>query len=266
VPTQPGRDVDGILQAAAEGSLAALVVGAFDPADTADPARAAAALERAGFIVSLEIRHSAVTAHADVVLPVAPAVEKKGRFVNWEGRRRPFERTLGATGAISDGRVLNALAEEMDVDLALPTVEAARDELLRLAPGTARPAAPAAAAGAAPSPSEGEAVLATWHELLDAGRMQDGDEYLAGTAKPVRARISAATAAQVGVPEGGSLSVSTDRGVIVAPVEIAAMPDGVVWLPTNARRCAVRATLGAGHGSIVRLNRADAPPVVGEEF
>jgi NADH-quinone oxidoreductase subunit G len=266
VPAQPGRDVDAILTAAADGSLAALVVGAFDPADTADPARAAEALERAGFIVSLELRHSAVTAHADVVLPVAAAAEKSGRFVNWEGRRRPFERTLPTTGSISDGRVLNALADEMDVDLGLPTVEAARAELLRLAPTTARAAAPTVAAAPVPAPGPGEAVLATWAELLDAGRMQDGDEHLAGTAKPVRARVNAATAAQVGVADGGNLSVATDRGVIVAPVEVTAgLPDGVVWLPTNARGCAVRATLGAVHGSTVRLTSADAPPVIGEE-
>jgi NADH-quinone oxidoreductase subunit G len=54
--------------------------------------------------------------------------------------------------------------------------------------------------------------------------------------------------------------------VIVAPVEVTAgLPDGVVWLPTNARGCAVRATLGAVHGSTVRLTSADAPPVIGEE-
>ena len=47
-----------------------------------------------------------------------------------------------------------------------------------------------------PSRRTGEAVLATWHELLDAGRGQDGDEHLAGTAKPARAIMSAATAAR----------------------------------------------------------------------
>ncbi len=263
VPAQPGRDVDAILQAAADGSLAALVVGAVDPADTADPARAAEALERAGFIVSLEIRHSAVTAHADVVLPVAPVTEKTGRFVTWEGRRRPFELTIAGTGAMSDGRVLHALAEELDVALDLPTVESARAELLALGTAATRPAGPSAPAAAPSSPGDGEALLATWPELIDAGRMQDGDEHLAGTAKPVRARISAATAAQIGVSAGESLSVSTDRGAVVAPAEITAMPDGVVWLPTNARGCTVRSTLGAQPGSVVRLVRTEAPPVIG---
>ena len=265
VPDQPGRDVDAILAAAAEGSLPALLVGAVDPDDTADPATARRALETAGFIVSLEIRHSAVTDHADVVLPVAPVAEKAGRFVTWEGRRRPFELTIAGTGAMSDGRVLHALAEELDVELNLPTVAAARAELLQLGTAASRPAAPTVHGTEPPEPDDGEALLATWPELLDAGRMQDGDEHLAGTAKPVRARVGKRTAKKLGVASGDSIAVSTDAGALVVPVEIDTMPEGVVWLPTNARGCAVRATLGAVPGTPVRLTRPDAPPVVGLE-
>jgi NADH-quinone oxidoreductase subunit G len=265
VPTQPGRDVDGILRAAADGSLAALVIGGVDPDDTADPALAHRALERAGFIVSLELRRSAVTEHADVVLPVAPVTEKSGRYVTWEGRRRPFELTIPGTGALSDGRVLDALAEELDIDLALASTEAARAELLRLGTATARAAAPTTAPAAPAAPAAGEAVVATWSELIDAGRLQDGDEHLAGTAKPVRARLSRKTAKSVAVADGDLLSISTEHGALVLPVVIDALPDGVVWLPTNARGCALRATLGAGHGSIVKLVRTDAPPVLGSD-
>jgi NADH-quinone oxidoreductase subunit G len=143
-------------------------------------------------------------------------------------------------------------------------VEAARAELLRLGTPTTRPAAPAVKAAAPKAPRAGEALLATWHELLDAGRMQDGDEHLAGTAKPVRARISKQTAADVGVADGEPLSISTEQGALVLPVAIDDLPDGVVWLPTNARGCAVRATLGATSGSVVKLVRTDAPPVIGE--
>ena len=264
VPAQPGRDVDEILRATADGSVAALVVGGLDPDDTANPALAAQALERAGFVVSLEVRRSAVTEHADVVLPVAPAAEKAGRYVTWEGRRRPFDLTIAGTGTISDGRVLNALAEELDIDLRLPTVDAARAELLELGPASNRPSAPTVKAAAVKTPASGAALLATWHELIDAGRMQDGDEHLAGTAKPVRARMSAATAQAVGVADGEQVSVSTERGALILEAAIDDLPDGVVWLPTNARGCAVRATLGAAHGATVTLVRTDAPPVVGE--
>ena len=249
VPATQGRDAQGILAAAHDGALAALVIGGVDPGDFADPALAGEALDRAGFIVSLEIRRSTVTERADVVLPVAPPAEKSGRYVTWEGRRRPYDLTLHGTGAISDARVLHTLAEELDIDLGLPTVEATRAELVRLAPGTARVAAPQVAPATPAAPGKGQAVLATWHELLDAGRMSDGDEYLAATAKPARALLSPATASEL----GESVTVSTERGSITVPVEVADMPDGVVWLPTNARGCAVRATLGAVAGDIVTI-------------
>ncbi len=258
VPTIPGRDTAAILHAAADGALAALVVGGVDPADLGDSAVAAQALDRAGFIVSLEVRHSAITEHADVVLPVAPAAEKAGRYVTWEGRRRPFDLTLHGTGAMSDARVLHALAEELDIDLALPTVEAARAELVALGPSTARAATPSVGAATRPVPQSGQAILATWHELIDAGRMSDGDDNLAGTAKPARALLSAGTAAEIGAVEGAPVSVTTSHGAITAPAVIADMPDRVVWLPTNARGCAVRATLDAVAGDIVAITAGGA--------
>ena len=96
VPHDTGRDTDAILAAAATGELAALVVGGVDPVDLPDPAAALAALGTAGFVVSLEVRASAVTALADVVLPVAPVAEKAGMFVDWEGRVRPFAKVLAS--------------------------------------------------------------------------------------------------------------------------------------------------------------------------
>jgi NADH-quinone oxidoreductase subunit G len=262
IPARAGRDIDAILSAAADGSLAALVIGAVDPADVADPAVAEQALERAGFIVSLEVRHSAVTARADVVLPVAPPAEKAGRYVTWEGRRRPFEKTLESS-ALTDGYVLDALAEELDVTLGLRTVGAARDELARLGTWDTSSSAPSASGVAPSAPAPGHAVLATWTELLDAGRGQDGDENLAGTAKAARAVLSAATAAAIGVAEGHPVAVGTDAGSIIVPVQIADVAEGVVWLPTNARDSRVRATLGATPGALVTLTDPGAPPVVG---
>lgn len=129
-----------ILAAAADETLAALLVGGIEPADFADPDAVLAALDATGFVVSLELRHSAVTERADVVFPVAPTTQKAGAFVNWEGRYRTFEPALrGSTlqAGQSDHRVLDALADDMGVHLGVPTVEAAARSWPRSVSGTA---------------------------------------------------------------------------------------------------------------------------------
>ncbi|WP_050947710.1 NADH-quinone oxidoreductase subunit G [Mycobacterium xenopi] len=257
LPSSPGRDTDAILAAAAEGTLSALLIGGVEPDDLADPQAALAALDAAGFVVSLELRHSPVTERADVVFPIAPAVEKSGTFVNWEGRYRGFPVALGDTGAIPDLRVLDTLADEMGVDLGLPTVEAARDELVALGPWDGESGTgPDVSAAAPPRPGPGEAVLAGWRLLLDCGRLQDGEPHLAGTARQPVARLSAESAAEIGAAEGDLVTVSTERGAITLPLTVTDMPDHVVWLPLNSPGSAVHRQLGVTSGSVVRI-RAD---------
>ena len=255
IPPAAGRSADDILTDAVNGRLSALVVGGVDPGDFADPRTALAALTECGFVVSLEIRASAVTERADVVLPVAPPAEKAGRYVDWEGRRRPFDLTLTNTGAMTDARVLDSLAEELDVSLGVASVAATRAELDRLGAGTARVSAPAVAAAPRSWGTDGRVLLATWAELLDEGRLSDGDENLAATAKPARALLSAATAAASGISTGDTVRVATSAGSIEVPAVIGDVLDGVVWLPTNARGCAVRSRLGVTAGALVTISR-----------
>ena len=61
--------------------------------------------------------------------------------------------------------------------------------------------------------------------------MQDGEPYLAGTARPVVARMSAVTAAEAGLADGDKVTVATERGSVTVPVEVVPMADHVVWLP-----------------------------------
>ncbi|GAB2699189.1 NADH-quinone oxidoreductase subunit G [Thalassiella azotivora] len=259
LPETPGRDGDAIVAAAAQGLLAGLVVGGVDPIDVGDPAAMTAALERVPFVVSLEVRRSAVTEVADVVLPVAPVPEKRGAFLDWEGRWRVFEQAL-ASHAMSDLRVLWAVADQMDVDLGARDVPGVRAELAELGPWTGtRVDAPRTQPVEPPSPGAGEAVLASWHLLLDGGRLQDGEPYLAGTAHRPHARLSAATAAAVGVADGEPLQVSTGTGALTLPVVVTDVPDGVVWVPTHSVGPGVRAALNAVPGDLVRLARGAAP-------
>jgi len=256
LPSEPGRDGDAIVKAAAAGQLA-LVVAGVDPADLADPDLALRALEAAPFVVSLEIRDSAVTDRADVVFPVAPVVEKAGSFLDWEGRARPFDATLESTGALSDGRVLDRLATELGVELDTATARSIRAQIAMLGSWAGpRPPAPVYPAPAATTPGSGEALLATWHHLLDDGRLQEHEPYLAGTRKPAVARLSRTSANALGIDNGAEVSVSTDRGTVTLPVAITEMPDQVVWLPTYSVGSHLYATLGAGSGAVVRLAAA----------
>jgi NADH-quinone oxidoreductase subunit G len=254
LPAAPGRDCTGMLAATVAGDLDALVVAGLEPADLPNERAALAALESCPFVVSLELRASAVTDRADVVLPVAAVTEKAGTFVNWEGRPGEFGQALAAPGAEPDLVVLGQLADELDVHLGLPDAAAARRELAALA-GWQGSRAPAESVAATPvtEPAAGEAVLATWHELLSPGPMSDGEPFLAGTARPAVAVMSAATAAEAGTADGGKVTVTTAHGAVTVAVRTASMPDRVVWLPTRAAGCETRRELGAGHGTRVNL-------------
>ncbi|MEN0130109.1 MAG: NADH-quinone oxidoreductase subunit G, partial [Brevundimonas sp.] len=253
LPSAPGRSTSAIVAGARDGSLGGLLVGGVELADLPDPALARDALDRAGFVVSLEVRASEVTDRADVVLPVAPPVERGGTYVTWEGRPRPFPQAL-VSHALPDHRVLDRLAAELGVELGLATLTDVHAELDQIGGWDgARASAPSVAADEPPAVAPGTAVLATWHQLLDAGRLQTGEQHLAGTAKRPVARISATTADAAGVVDGGALAVSTDAGTITLPVAVTDMPDHVVWLPTNSHASAVRDTLHADAGALVRI-------------
>jgi NADH-quinone oxidoreductase subunit G len=257
LPAAPGRDTTAILAAARDGELGALLIGGVELADLPDPDAALAAVDAAPFVVSLELRESAVTDLADVVFPVAPVVEKAGSFVDWEGRVRPFEPSLH-TNATPDLRVLHFLADEIGVDLALPNALAAGDEMARLGLWAGpRPTPPQVTPSRPAQFGARQAVLAGWRMLLDAGRLQDGEPYLAGTARPPVVRLSAATAAEIAAAEGDLVSVSTDRGAITLPLAVTDMADGVAWLPLNSPGSAVHKQLGVTVGAVVSIGRAE---------
>jgi NADH-quinone oxidoreductase subunit G len=290
LPDVTGRDTAAMLAACSQGELGALVVAGVDPADLPDPQAALSALEMAPFVVSLELRSSAVTDRADVVFPVAAVAEKAGTFVNWEGRGGSFGPALRVPAVRTDLYVLGAIADQMDVHLGLPDAAAARAELAVLGSWHgARPEPPQVTSAGSESGGYGthharetgvlDVRLATWRQLLDSGRMQDGEPYLAGTARPVVARMSAATAAEAGIAGGDKVTVATDHGSVTVPVDVVPMADHVVWLPAAGLTAAaaaaavapypgdqgpavqagstIRAVLGAGHGGTVTLRRPD---------
>ncbi|MYT15544.1 NADH-quinone oxidoreductase subunit G [Streptomyces sp. SceaMP-e96] len=271
LPHRHGRDTGQIIEAAATGELSALLVAGVEVADLPDPARALAALDEVGFLVSLELRPSQVTDRADVVFPVAAVVEKPGTFLNWEGRARLFEAALKPDQMtrrhlLPDSRVLHMLADALDVHLALPDVRAVRRELDRLG-GWDGPYAgePVETGRALPRPDSGEAVLAGHRLLLDQGRLQEGDDALAGTRHAAVARLSEITAQETGVKDGDLLAVTGPAGSVRLPLQVTPMPDRVVWLPLNSTGGGVAADTGARPGDLVKISAAPGTPEPAEE-
>ncbi len=257
LPSTPGRDTAGILAAAAAGDLGALVIGGVEYADLADADAALAAIETARFVVSLEVRGSAITERADVVFPVAPVAEKPGTFTDWEGRTRTFGVALPSTGALSDLRVLATLADALGASIGLPDATTARAELAELTGWDgARTTGPTAQLS--PGRALGEFALATWPQLLDAGRLQDGAPTMSATARPALVHLASVDAAALGAIDGDGIIVTRGGGSITLPLEIdTSLPAGVVWVPTNSREGGnVRGRLGAVHGSGVRIAKA----------
>jgi len=254
LPIRPGRSAYDILGVASSGGLSGLVVGGVTLKDL--PKKLASGITKVPFLVSLEVRWSDVTAHAQVVFPVAPPSEKAGTFVNWEGRLRSFDAAL-ESALPSDYRVLDMLAREMGVTLGTPTIEAVAAELDEIESKEAlRPAAPTVA-----RPSQGDlakqakaTVLSTWHNLIDQGSLQEGEPFLAGTGRVPVARMSPATVEALGL-KGGIAKVSgSSRGTISLPLVVTpGMVDGVVWVPYNSPGSTVANTLGVACGDLVTV-------------
>ena len=257
LPSLEGRDGDEMMIAASDGELAALVVAGVDPNDFVDPQAVLEGLEAIGFMVSLETRASLVTERADVVFPVSLMQERVGTFVNWEGRRRPFDMVLEGPNDMSDLRVLAALADGLGADLGFRTAAQARTEFDEL--GTwegERTEGPDYPAGEPAEPDGSTVLMATWRMALDESRALDGEPYLQATAREAVARMSPRTAAGAGI--SSAAVISNDRGSIALPAVIdSEMVDGVVWLPSRAPRLGVPQHLAASAGDLVTIGSAD---------
>lgn len=257
VPTGKGRDADAIIAAAAAKSLDGLVIGGVDPADLTEDLLKA--IETAKFVVSLEVRRTAVAEAADVVLPVAPPSEKSGTFVNWEGRLRSFATAIH-TDALADYRVLDLLAREMGVTLGTATVEDANAELAALGAAAAdeRLDAPNVAPAGTSVHKSNELVLSSWHLQVDEGSLQDGEPYLAGTARVSVARVSPATAAKAKLSGVVSITGVRRTSIDLPLVVTEGMADGVVWVPAKSQNSWVAEQLGVAPGATVVVKGASA--------
>ena len=247
LPTNPGRSTSEILHALIVNNLDAVVIGGVDPLDISNTALSQLLNS---FVVSLEITHSAVTAVADVVLPVAAVIEKSGSFQDWQGSTRAFEKAITDSLSRSDVRILSMIADEMGTPINLPTVAATAREIAALGNWDGAAISFEKTSIVRTLATEEKMNLTSWRLLLDLGTLQDGETNLAGTARKATARISKKKAEKLGVNEGELISISSDLGSLKLPVEISEMSDNEIWVPRNSIDSQVIANLGFVNGQV----------------
>ncbi|MYN13641.1 NADH-quinone oxidoreductase subunit G [Pusillimonas sp. TS35] len=219
VPAAGGLGAEQMLKQA----LKAYIVLHTEPLfDSDNGPQAVQALKDAAFAVALTPFRSAAQDWADVMLPVAPFTETSGTFVNAEGRVQSFK---GVAAPYADTRpawkvlrVLGNLFELQGFDD--ETSESVRDAVLvggvdgRLSNNVA----------AQPGLSQHTAGLERVTDIpiyrSDAlVRRSEPLQQTPASAAP-RARMAAATLAQVGAQDGDALKIRSAQGEIVLPAQI----------------------------------------------
>lgn len=247
LPSDPGRTTSEILLALSVKNLDAVVIGGVDPLDISNTALSQLLNS---FVVSLEITHSAVTAVADVVLPVAAVIEKSGSYQDWQGSSRAFDKAITDSLSRSDLRILSMLADEMGTPINLPSVAATAREISSLGRWDGSALKFESASEVKDLADSDNLNLSSWRLLLDLGTLQDGEANLAGTARTASAHISNSRAEKLGVSAGELILISTNSGSLKLPVEICEISDEEIWVPRNSIGSQVIANLGFVSGQV----------------
>ena len=235
LPEGVGRDSAETIKAAASGKLKALVIGGVELADLPDPELAHKAIDKAAFVVALEIRESEITQNADVVFPVAPVSERAGSFINWEGRVRPFGKVFDLPASLPDTRVLAGISEEMGRPIGIRTAEQAAAEIEELGPWDGQRAQAEAVPATQPNPlRKGSLILASWKPLIDSGRMQDGSDVMRQGVRKPRLLVDQETFDKLGVAHDAEVTLTGPRGSIGLPIAVADLAPGTVFAPATS--------------------------------
>ena len=139
VPAARGLDTAGILQAAVDHNIHALVLLGADPlSDFPDRGLARRALDAVAFTVAVDIFANPSVRGADVVFPAAGFAERPGTTTNIEGRVSRLGQKVTAPGtARADWMIAVELSFRLGSDLGFESIDSIAAEIERLAPSHA---------------------------------------------------------------------------------------------------------------------------------
>jgi NADH-quinone oxidoreductase subunit G len=139
VPSERGLDAEGVLRAAADGSVHVLVLVGCDPiGDFVDRDLATRALANVGSVIAVDGFVNESNRRAEVFLSATLWGEKAGTVSNIEGRVQTLNQKVSPEGAsMDDWRIATELAFRLGADFDLESVGEVTDELARVAPAFA---------------------------------------------------------------------------------------------------------------------------------
>jgi NADH-quinone oxidoreductase subunit G len=139
LPSEPGLDATGILEAAAAGKVDVLVLLGADPlSDFPDQGLATRGIAGARTVIAVDRVVTPSAAHADVVLAAAGYAEVDGSTTNIEGRVSTVARKVTPPGtARADWMIAAELARLLGADLGITSVDDAATEIAGTAPAYA---------------------------------------------------------------------------------------------------------------------------------
>lgn len=136
IPSSDGLGVEEMFKAALSDELGLLFLVGSDPrADFIDTKLSGAALDRVGFVVSVDTFMSESTSRADLVLPAAAFSEKSGTTTNLEGRILTLNQKVTAPGLCRpDWVIASEIALELGDDLGFESAANVLDEISLVSP------------------------------------------------------------------------------------------------------------------------------------
>ncbi len=280
IPSEPGVDLDAMLDLCLDGRMGALYVAGTDPL-IAYPDRdfVKRALGAADLLIVQDTFLTDTAGLAEVVLPAAGYGEEAGTFTNNEGRtqkvRKFREPAFEARGNLEIFDFVAALRHHA---LQPSTQGEIFDEITQLVPayqgltqdglgadGAFTKAAPTPPAGtffaAPPTPEvDDRLMLVTGDCLFHNGYLSERSEILNTVADDPYVEMSAQDAGQLGLSDGDQVVVRSAQGELTTKLKVnRRFPRGLVFVPENYRALRLNSLMRRGeYPCPVEVQKANA--------
>ncbi len=219
--------------------------------DLTNPAQAVVAVAGAEQVVAVAaFAGDGLKAHANVILPLAPAAESEGQYYTLDGQICTIEPAGSVSGEAKAGwKILRRLGAELELDgFTQVTLSAVRDEMLAHITQAAEPTGEATKRVAPPAPAGLHRVGEVAMYSIDALCRRSSHLQQTPQAQNDFVGMNAEDALQLGLSHDQQVKVSQGGEQITLPLQICTeLPAGAVWLKSATQTVAV---LGDSYGAI----------------